>query len=86
MPFLVQNISSNFSDIITETINSQNSITFEIYVTTCNHISAPGFEAFMVNLSNSILTETLTSNTNYGLNFNNNKTFEEIIVSYVPNP
>lgn len=82
MPFLIQNISANFSDIITETINSQNDITFEIYVTTCNHISAPGFEAFMVNLSNSISTEALTTNTNYGLNYNNDITFTEVTITY----
>lgn len=82
MPFLIQNISANFSDIITETINSQNDITFEIYVTTCNHISAPGFEAFMVNLSKSISTEVLTTNTNYGLNYNNDITFTEVIITY----
>lgn len=82
MPFLIQNISANFSDIITETINSQNDITFEIYVTTCNHISAPGFEAFMVNLSKSISTEVLTTNTNYGLNYNNDITFTEVTIKY----
>lgn len=82
MPFLIQNISANLSDIITETVNAQNNIAFEIYVTTCNHISAPGFEAFMVNLSNSISTEVLTTNTNYGLNYNNDITFQEVIILY----
>lgn len=82
MPFLIQNISANLSDIITETVNAQNNIVFEIYVTTCNHISAPGFEAFMVNLSNSISTEVLTTNTNYGLNYNNDITFQEVIILY----
>ena len=82
MPFLIQNISSNFSDIISETIDLQNSITFDIYVTTCNHISAPGFEAFMVNLLNTISTEVLTTNTNYGLNYNNDITFTEVIITY----
>lgn len=82
MPFLIQNISANFSDIISESISSQNEVTFQIYETSCNHISAPGFEAFLVNLSNSISTETLTTNANYGLNFNNNKTFKEINITY----
>ncbi len=82
MPFLVQNISTSFSDIISESISSQNSVTFQIYETTCNHISAPGFEAFIVNLSNSISTETLTTGANYGLTFNNDKTFTEINISY----
>jgi hypothetical protein len=82
MPILVKNISANFSDIISENISANNQIIFEIYESTCNHISAPGFEAFFVDLSNSISTETLTTSTNYGLIFNNDKTFEEINISY----
>ena len=81
MPFLVQNISGGFSDIISETINAQNSVSFQIYKSTCNHLEAPGFEAFFIDLSKST-TETITSNTNYGLTINNNKTFIDLNINY----
>jgi hypothetical protein len=53
-----------------------------VYDTTCNHIEAPGFEAFVFNFSKVISTENLITNVNYGLIVNNNNTFKELNISY----
>jgi len=82
MPILIQKITSKLTEAISDNLISIHSINAEVLETTCNHISAPGFEAFMLDFSKVTSTETLTTNSNYGLIFNNNKTFTDINISY----
>jgi hypothetical protein len=82
MPILIQKITSNLTEAISDNLISIHSINAEVHETTCNHILAPGFEAFMLDFSKVTSTETLTTNSNYGLIFNNNKTFTDINISY----
>jgi hypothetical protein len=82
MPILIQNINANLTDIISDNLISIQGVTTEVYDTTCNHILVPGFEAFVFDFSKVISTERLDSNFNYGLNFNNNKKFIDINISY----
>jgi len=82
MAILIQKIGANLTEAISDSLISIHGINAEVHETTCNHISAPGFEAFMLDFSKVISTETLTTNANYGLIFNNNKTFTDINISY----
>lgn len=82
MAILIQNFTGNITEVISDTLISMSSINASVYETTCNHIEAPGFEAFMFDFSHVLSTETLTTGINYGLIINNNSTFKELNISY----
>lgn len=82
MAILIQKISANLTEAISDSLISIHGISAEVHETTCNYILAPGFEAFMLDFSKVISTETLITNSNYGLIFNNKKTFTDINISY----
>jgi hypothetical protein len=82
MAILIQNINGSITEAISDTLISIQSVSTSIYETTCNHIEAPGFEAFMFDFSKVISTETLTTGINYGLIVNNKSTFRELNISY----
>jgi hypothetical protein len=82
MAILIQKITANLTEAISDSLISIHGINAEVFETTCNHISAPGFEAFMFDFSKVTSTETLVTNSNYGLLYNNNKTFTDINISY----
>lgn len=82
MAILIQNISGNVTEAISDTLISIQNVSASIYETTCNHIEAPGFEAFMFDFSTVSSTETLNSGINYGLIVNNKSRFTELNISY----
>jgi hypothetical protein len=82
MAILIQNIAANLTEAISDSLISIQGINAEVFGTTCNHILAPGFEAFVFDFSKVISTENLVTNNNYGLLYNNNKTFTDINISY----
>ena len=82
MAILIQNFTGNITEAISDTLISLSSINASVYETTCNHIEAPGFEAFMFDFSSVISSETLKTNVNYGLIVNNNAIFRELNISY----
>jgi hypothetical protein len=82
MPILIQDINFTTSDIISDNLNGIQGVSFSVYETVCNHISAPGLEGYFFNFSNVIRTEILNTGVNYGLIVNNNNTFRELNISY----
>lgn len=82
MAILIQNFTGSITEAISDTLISLGGINASVYETTCNHIEAPGFEAFMFDFTYVSSTEILTTNINYGLTVNNNTTFEELNISY----
>ena len=82
MSILIQQISTNLSDIISDSLIGIQGISTSVYETTCNHIEAPGFEAFLFDFSNVTSSEELITGINYGLVVNNNNTFTELNISY----
>ncbi len=79
---LINNISFEVLEPIGTTINTNTNVTFTVHETTCNHILTFGFEGFVLNLKQVINSEIIETNTNMGLNVNNNKTFTELNISY----
>jgi len=82
MAILIQNIQGNITEAISDSLISIQGVSTSVYETTCNHIEAPGFEAFMSDFSTVSSTETLITNVNYGLIVNNRATFKELNISY----
>lgn len=82
MPILIQNINANLTEAISDTLISLQGVSVSAYETTCNHIEAPGFEAFMFDFSSVSSTENLKTGFNYGLIVNNKATFIELNISY----
>jgi hypothetical protein len=82
MAILIQNINATLSNIISDSLIGIQSVSSSVYETTCNHIEAPGFEAFVFDFSKVIFSENLTTGVNYGLIVNNNSTFKELNISY----
>jgi hypothetical protein len=82
MAILIQKIRTNLTEAISDSLIGIHSINAEVHETTCNHILAPGFEAFIFDFSKVTSTETLITDSNYGLIFNNKKTFTDINISY----
>jgi hypothetical protein len=82
MSILIQNINATLTEPISDSLIGIQGVSTSVYDTTCNHIEAPGFEAFVFNFSKVISTENLTTNVNYGLIVNNNNTFKELNISY----
>jgi hypothetical protein len=83
MAILIQDINFTTSDIISDKLNGIQGVSFSVYETVCNHISAPGLEGYFFDFSNVIRTETLNTGVNYGLIVNNNNnTFRELNISY----
>lgn len=82
MAILIQNISANLTEPISDTLISLHGINASVYETTCNHIEAPGFEAFMFDFSSVLSTEIILTGKNYGLIVNNKSTFKELNISY----
>lgn len=82
MPILIQDINFTLTDIISDNLNGIQDVSFSVYETVCNHISAPGLEGYFFNFSNVKSTETLNVGVNHGLIVNNNKTFRELNISY----
>jgi hypothetical protein len=82
MAILIQNFTGSITEAISDTLISLRGINASVYETTCNHIEAPGFEAFMFDFTYVSSTETLITGINYGLIVNNNATFKELNISY----
>ena len=82
MPILIQNIDFTFADTVSDNLNGIQGVSFSVYETTCNHISAPGLEGFFFNFSKVKVTEEINTGVNHGLVINNNKTFTELNISY----
>ena len=82
MAILIQNINATLSNIISDSLIGIQSVSSSVYETTCNHIEAPGFEAFVFDFTKVIFSENLTTGVNYGLIVNNNSTFKELNISY----
>lgn len=82
MAILIQNINASLSNIISDSLIGIQSVSSSVYETTCNHIEAPGFEAFVFDFSKVIFSENLTTGVNYGLIVNNNSTLKELNISY----
>lgn len=82
MAILIQSVNANISESISDSLISIQGINMSVYETICNHIEAPGFEAFMFDFSSVSSTEILNTNRNYGLIVNNKSTFKEVNISY----
>jgi hypothetical protein len=82
MAILIQNINMTLSNIISDSLIGIQSVSTSVYGTTCNHIEAPGFEAFVFDFSKVISSENLTTGIDYGLIVNNNSTLKELNISY----
>ena len=82
MPILIQDINASLSDIISDDLIGIQSVSTSVYETTCNHIEAPGFEAFVLDFSKVSVSETLNTAVNYGLIVNNNNTRKELNITY----
>jgi len=84
MPILIQNIVTNITEVISSNsiLNGIQNVNGNIHNSKCNHIIVPGYEAFVFDFSKVTLTETLVTDINYGLLYNNNKTFIDINISY----
>ena len=52
MPILIQDINFTLTDIISDNLNGIQDVSFSVYETVCNHISAPGLEGYFFNFSN----------------------------------
>ena len=82
MPILVQDVNATLTDIISDSLIGIQGVSMTAYETTCNHIEAPGFEAFVFDFSKVTSTETLTTGIYYGLIVNNNTTHKKLNISY----
>jgi len=80
MPKLIKNITVDTSDINNYNINAINNIKFVVAETDCNFIEVDGFVGFVLNFKQVVNSESIETNTTYGLISNSDKNFEEILI------
>jgi hypothetical protein len=82
MSILIQNVEVKLGEVISSSLNGIQNINGYVHNSECNHIMVPGYEAFVFDFSKVILSETLTTNLNYGISYNSDKTLINLNISY----
>ena len=80
MPLLIQNIKTNVIQPINQNIDSIESVVGAFGYEDWFKIGS--LEFFIQNYKKFIESENLNKNRDFGLNFNSNKTFKELKISY----